>query len=112
VHRATLISNNATVAIKLQRARLRDIYDKDLALMLKLSKMVDRFVGGQVGGVNQSWEEIFTDAKEILYREIDYRDEATNSKRFASDFGLGLGGKAIPCTSKSLGGKLLPRYVY
>ena len=110
VHRATLRSNNATVAIKLQRSRLRDIYDKDLALMNKIAKGVDTFAGkiGQVGGVKQSWESIFKDAESILYREIDYRDEANNAIRFSSDFGIGKDGQAIECTAKSLDGKVLP----
>ncbi len=110
VHRAKLRSNNATVAIKLQRSRLRDIYDKDLALMSKIAKGVDKFAGkvGQVGGVKQSWENIFNDAETILYREIDYRDEASNAIRFASDFGIGVDGKAVECTAKSLDGKTLP----
>jgi predicted unusual protein kinase regulating ubiquinone biosynthesis (AarF/ABC1/UbiB family) len=110
VHVARLRSNNAVVAIKLQRPRLRDIYDKDLALMNKIAKAVDKFGGkvGEVGGVKQSWEGIFRDAEEILYREIDYRDEAENAIRFASDFGIGMGGKPVPCSAKSLDGKALP----
>lgn len=110
VHIARLRSNNATVAIKLQRPRLRDIYDKDLALMNKIAKAVDKFGGkaGEVGGVKRSWEGIFQDAEDILYREIDYRDEAENAIRFASDFGIGIGGKPVSCSAKSLDGKILP----
>jgi hypothetical protein len=109
VHTATLKSNNKTVAIKLQRPRLREIYEKDLALMNKISKVVDKLGEvGEVGGVKQSWEEIFGDAEEILYREIDYRDEAENAMKFASDFGLGENGAAIRSTAKSLDGKILP----
>ena len=110
VHLATLRSNNAAVAIKLQRPRLRDIYDKDLAMMNKIAKSVDKFGGkaGAVGGVKQSWEGIFQDAEEILYREIDYRAEAENALKFSSDFGLGLDGKSISCSAKSLDGKFLP----
>ena len=111
VHTATLKGHdNKTVAIKLQRPRLRDIYDKDLALMSKIAKGVDKFGGkaGAVGGVQQSWEVIFSDAEEILYREIDYRSEAENAQRFMMDFGLGEDGGAVPCTAKSLDGKFLP----
>lgn len=110
VHLAKLKSNNATVAIKLQRPRLKDIYDKDLALMNKIAKTVDKFGGkaGEVGGVKQSWEEIFKDAEEILYREIDYRSEAKNAIQFASDFGLGRDGTSVQSTAKALDGKLLP----
>jgi len=113
VHRAKLRSTGEAVAIKVQRARLRDIYDKDLALMHKIATGVDKFsdmMGGRgnVGGVEQSWSQIFTDAEVILYREIDYRDEADNAYRFATDFGLGLGGKAIESTALSIDGKTLP----
>ncbi|KAL7543055.1 hypothetical protein ACHAXR_012347 [Thalassiosira sp. AJA248-18] len=109
VHRARLRNSGERVAIKIQRARLRDIYDKDLALMKKIAKVVDS-VGkaGQVGGVEQSWEGIFNDAETILYREIDYRDEAENAIRFANDFGIGLGGVAIDSTAKGKDGKTLP----
>ena len=113
VHRAKLRSSGKEVAIKVQRARLRDIYDKDLALMHKIATGVDKFgdmMGGRgnVGGVEQSWSQIFNDAEVILYREIDYRDEADNAYRFATDFGLGLGGKAIESTALSMDGKPLP----
>lgn len=63
VHRATLRDSGDRVAIKLQRSRLRDIYDKDLALMKKIAKIVDKFgKAGQVGGIEQSWTGIFNDA--------------------------------------------------
>lgn len=113
VHRAKLRASGEEVAIKVQRARLRDIYDKDLALMHKIATGVDKFgdmMGGRgnVGGVEQSWSQIFNDAEVILYREIDYRDEADNAHRFATDFGLGLGGKAIESTALSVDGNPLP----
>jgi hypothetical protein len=108
VHRARLRTGEM-VAIKIQRSRLRDIYDKDLAMMKKIARIVDSLgEAGRVGGVEQSWEGIFADAETILYREIDYRDEAENSIRFAGDFGIGLGGGAIECTAKGLDGKKLP----
>lgn len=107
VHLAKLRMTNDIVAIKLQRPRLRDIYDKDLALMKNIAKTVDKFGGkaGEVGGVKQSWEEIFDDAEKILYREIDYRDEAENGIKFCSNFGLGVNGTSAKCTAKSLDGK-------
>ena len=111
VHRARLRSTGASVAIKIQRSRLRDIYDKDLALMKRIAFVVDSFFGktaGRVGGVEQSWSGIFRDAETILYREIDYRDEADNAARFASDFGIGIGGSAIECAARGLDGNRLP----
>jgi predicted unusual protein kinase regulating ubiquinone biosynthesis (AarF/ABC1/UbiB family) len=110
VHMARLANTNETVAIKLQRAYLREIYDKDFVLLTKIAELVDRFGGAaaQVGGVEQSWTEIFEDAEEILYREIDYRDEAENAIRFCNDFGLDKGGKSMTPTAVARDGKPLP----
>lgn len=110
VHKAVLRETNETVAIKLQRPYLRQIYDQDLTLLLKLANLMDRFGGStaQVGGVSQSWTDIFTDAKDILYREIDYRDEEENAVRFARDFGLGKGGRPVTPTAKSYDNETLP----
>jgi predicted unusual protein kinase regulating ubiquinone biosynthesis (AarF/ABC1/UbiB family) len=111
VHRATLASTGDPVAIKLQRPYLREIYDQDLALMTKIASMADRFGGNAtaVGGVSQSWLEIFKDAETILYREIDYRDEARHINRFCNDFGLSMGGKpAAKVAALSRGGEPLP----
>lgn len=109
VHRATLRATGAPVAMKLQRPNLRQIYDQDLALLTKIASMVDKLpTTRDVGGVSQSWTAIFDDAKEILYREIDYRDEAENAARFNRDFGLGLNGTAAPTESQSLDGEPLP----
>ena len=109
VHRARLRGSGERIAIKIQRSRLRDIYDKDLALMKKIASVADKMgKSGQVGGIEQSWLGIFNDAEEILYREIDYNAEAENAKRFATDFGIGLGGEPIESTSKDVDGKTLP----
>jgi predicted unusual protein kinase regulating ubiquinone biosynthesis (AarF/ABC1/UbiB family) len=116
-----LRQNNKVVAVKLQRPRLREIYNQDLALLTKIAKTVDAIGGqrSQVGGVSQSWTTIFDDAKNILYREIDYRDEADNCVRFNTDFGLSMstdddnGSSTYPknkatTTAKSLDGEPLP----
>eukprot|EP00547_Thalassionema_nitzschioides_P010137 CAMPEP_0194229950 /NCGR_PEP_ID=MMETSP0156-20130528/44157_1 /TAXON_ID=33649 /ORGANISM="Thalassionema nitzschioides, Strain L26-B" /LENGTH=637 /DNA_ID=CAMNT_0038962515 /DNA_START=102 /DNA_END=2012 /DNA_ORIENTATION=- len=110
VHRATLRETQAPVAIKLQRPNLRQIYDQDLAFLLKIAGMIDKIPsgGGNVGGVSQSWTDIVEDAREILYREIDYRDEADNALRFNTDFGLGINGTRAKTTAISLDGEPLP----
>ena len=110
VHKATLRRSNSTVAIKLQRPFLRQIYDQDLVLLLKIANIVDKIGGvrSQVGGVTQSWTQIFQDAKTILYREIDYNDEADNAIRFSNDFGLGIDGSEIIPTAKSKDNVTLP----
>lgn len=97
VHRAKLRSNGEMVAVKLQRPFLRQIYDQDLTLLTTIAQWMDKMPSASknVGGISSSWTKIFRDAEEILYREIDYRDEADNSVRFAQDFGLSLGGQAV-----------------
>lgn len=111
VHQAVLRENGDMVALKLQRPYLRDIYNRDLALMTKIARTVDKYFGssaGSMGGVSQSWTEIFADAEEILYREIDYRAEAENAVRFARDFGLAKGGQAAIASTRARDGELLP----
>ena len=112
VHTAVLRESGAAVALKLQRPFLREIYDRDFALLTKIAAIVDRYfssTAGSVGGVEQSWSEIFADAEEILYREIDYRAEASNAVRWYSAFGLTAGGRpAAQTRAQSRDGKPLP----
>jgi predicted unusual protein kinase regulating ubiquinone biosynthesis (AarF/ABC1/UbiB family) len=101
VHKGRLQAKGELVAIKLQRPHLKEIYEQDMALLSKIAACVDQMAnscgvgrGGVVGigGVSQSWIEIFRDAQAILEREIDYRDEARHMARFCADFGLAKGG--------------------
>ena len=110
VHLGVLRSNNDTVAVKLQRPFLRKIYDQDFVLLTNIAGAVDRFGGsaGQVGGVEQSWKNIFEDAEKILYCEIDYRDEAANGVRICRDFGIDKGGKSVPSAARSRDNQTLP----
>jgi predicted unusual protein kinase regulating ubiquinone biosynthesis (AarF/ABC1/UbiB family) len=113
VHKAVLRENlrlpntrdatDGVVAVKVQRAKLRQIYDQDLVVMNKIAAAMDKMGNARanVGGVSQSWVEIFRDAEAILYREIDYRDEAVNARRFANDFGLDIGGKPLQRSSST-----------
>ena len=103
VHRAKLRQNGDEVALKVQRPHLRQIYDQDFALLTTIAKWMDRLSksGTNVGGVESSWTRIFADAESILYREIDYRDEAENAVRFANDFGLDIGGFSSSTTTAS-----------
>ena len=110
VHKATLRKGNVKVAVKLQRPFLKKIYDQDLELLTTIAKWMDKIPSAQknVGGVASSWTKIFQDAEEILYREIDYRDEGNNAMQFANDFGLTLGGNAITPTAKARNNEALP----
>jgi len=96
---------DGVVAVKIQRAYLRQIYDQDFKFLSKIAGIVDKIGGArqQVGGISQSWADIFDDAKVILFREIDYRDEADNAIRFGRDFGLDIGGNPAATDKKGDG---------
>jgi predicted unusual protein kinase regulating ubiquinone biosynthesis (AarF/ABC1/UbiB family) len=110
VHKATLRSNGDVVAVKVQRPFLRKIYDQDLEFLTAVAQWMDKMPSASknVGGVASSWTDIFEDAGEILYREIDYRDEASNGVRFCEDFGLTRGGNPAPSKAKSRNNQTLP----
>ena len=120
VHKATLrkkvgVDDNPdeppeVVAVKVQRPYLRKIYDQDFKFLTKIATFMDKMPskGRDVGGIQNSWTAIFEDAEEILYREIDYRDEAKNGVRFCKDFGLTKGGRAVNPIAKSRNNETLP----
>lgn len=107
VHQATIQKTSEQVALKLQRPHLRRIYNQDFTLLSKIAIVVDSFSNAAVGGVDQSWSDIFDDAEEILYREIDYNAEAENGLRIANDFGLAAQGKSSTCKALDKSGKPL-----
>mmetsp|Transcript_24641 Transcript_24641/g.58485 ORF Transcript_24641/g.58485 Transcript_24641/m.58485 type:complete len:1014 (-) Transcript_24641:68-3109(-) len=110
VHRAKLRSNGDEIVIKVQRPHLRQIYNQDFVLLTTIAQWMDKLpsTSRNVGGIESSWTKIFVDAEDILYREIDYRDEADNAIRFANDFGLGIGGNATTPTAKAMNNRTLP----
>merc|ERR1719362_379624 len=79
VHRAVLHSGEQ-VAIKVQRDKLKEMYDLDLPQFDKVTDMMERFK------IGVDAKEMFNDAKVILYREIDYNSEAENTRRLAEAF--------------------------
>jgi len=84
VHRAVTI-DGTPVAIKVQRDKLKEMYDLDLKQFDQVTYYLDKFKIG-VKGATQMWTEIFSEAKVILYREIDYNAEAENTSRMAKNF--------------------------
>lgn len=110
VHRARLQSNGDEIVIKVQRPYLRQIYNQDFVLLTTVAQWMDKLpsTSKNVGGIESSWTQIFVDAEDILYREIDYRDEAENAVRFANDFGLGIGGNATTPAAKAMNNRTLP----
>jgi len=84
VHRAKT-PEGKELAIKVQRDKLKEMYDLDLAQFDKIAVMLDKYKIG-IEGASKVWVDMFEDAKVILYREIDYLAEAENTQRFAKNF--------------------------
>jgi len=83
VHTATY--KGKKVAIKVQRAGLKELFDVDLKNLKKLAVLLDKF-DPKTDGADRDWVSIYEESERLLYLEIDYINEATNAERFARDF--------------------------
>jgi len=89
VHRA--VYKGQQVAVKVQRAGLRELFDTDLKNLKVLVKLLDKF-DPKSDGADRSYVEIYEESAKLLYEEIDYTLEAANAQRFKqafSDIGVG-----------------------
>jgi len=73
------------VAIKVQRAGLKELFDVDLKNLKKLAALLDKF-DPKSDGADRDWVSIYEESERLLYLEIDYLNEADNGERFAKDF--------------------------
>ena len=73
------------VAIKVQRAGLKELFDVDLKNLKKLAELLDKF-DPKTDGADRDWVGIYEESERLLYLEIDYLNEADNCERFAEDF--------------------------
>lgn len=73
------------VAIKVQRAGLKELFDIDLKNLRKLAVLLDKF-DPKSDGADRDWVGIYDESEKTLYKEIDYLNEADNMDRFARDF--------------------------
>jgi len=73
------------VAIKVQRAGLKELFDVDLKNLRKLAVLLDKF-DPKSDGADRDWVSIYEESERLLYLEIDYLNEADNGERFANDF--------------------------
>jgi predicted unusual protein kinase regulating ubiquinone biosynthesis (AarF/ABC1/UbiB family) len=73
------------VAIKVQRAGLKELFDIDLKNLKKLASLLDKF-DPKTDGADRDWVSIYEESERLLYLEIDYLHEASNTDRFAKDF--------------------------
>jgi predicted unusual protein kinase regulating ubiquinone biosynthesis (AarF/ABC1/UbiB family) len=83
VHTATY--KGKKVAIKVQRAGLKELFDADLKNLKKLAALLDKF-DPKTDGADRNWVSIYEESERLLYEEIDYLKEANNADRFAKDF--------------------------
>jgi hypothetical protein len=83
VHTATY--KGKKVAIKVQRAGLKELFDLDLKNLKKLASLLDKF-DPKSDGADRNWVSIYEESERLLYLEIDYLNEANNGDRFAKDF--------------------------
>lgn len=83
VHRAVL--NGEHVAVKIQRAGLKELFDVDLKNLKVLAKMLDKF-DPKNDGASRNWVQIYDESAKLLYEEIDYVLEGRNADRFRNNF--------------------------
>jgi len=83
VHTATY--KGKKVAVKVQRAGLKELFDVDLNNLKKLAELLDKF-DPKTDGADRDWVSIYEESERLLYLEIDYLNEASNCERFARDF--------------------------
>ncbi|KAL7571548.1 hypothetical protein ACA910_020965 [Epithemia clementina (nom. ined.)] len=73
------------VAIKVQRAGLKELFDIDLKNLKVLAVLLDKF-DPKSDGADRDWVKIYEESERLLYLEIDYLNEAKNTDRFQRDF--------------------------
>lgn len=81
----TAMYKGKKVAIKVQRAGLKELFDVDLKNLKKLAALLDKF-DPKTDGADRNWVSIYEESERLLYEEINYLNEANNADRFAKDF--------------------------
>lgn len=79
VHRA--VYKGTPVAVKVQRAGLKELFDTDLKNLKVLAKLLDKF-DPKSDGADRSYADIYDESSKLLYEEIDYTLEGKNAQRF------------------------------
>lgn len=72
-------------SIAVQRAGLKELFDIDLKNLKKLAVLLEKF-DPKSDGADRNWVEIYEESEKQLYKEIDYLNEAANTKHFQKDF--------------------------
>ncbi|KAI0562550.1 Protein kinase-like protein [Gracilaria domingensis] len=83
VHRA--VYNGQPVAVKIQRAGLRELFSVDLKNLKLLAVLLDK-LDPKTDGTSRNWVQIYDESAKLLYEEIDYINEARNADNFRDNF--------------------------
>lgn len=83
VHRAEV--NGEQLAIKIQRAGLKELFDVDLKNLKVLARLLDK-ADPKTDGASRNWVQIYDESAKLLYEEIDYVQEGRNADRFRNNF--------------------------
>lgn len=83
VHRA--VYRGRQVAIKVQRAGLKELFDLDLKNFRALAGLLDKF-DPKNDGASRNWIQIFEESAKLLYEEIDYVHEGKSADLFRTNF--------------------------
>lgn len=83
VHKATLASNGAQVAVKIQRPYIEQLVGMDLSTLKFVIRVINRFVDTN-GFIDLMG--VYREFRRTVYEEIDYPTEASNAKRFGEMF--------------------------
>lgn len=84
VHLAKM-KGGAEVAVKVQRAGLKALFDQDLQNLKLLVRVLDK-LDPKFDGADRDWVSIYEESAKLLYKEIDYINEAENAVRFKNNF--------------------------
>ncbi|HEY5811933.1 MAG TPA: AarF/UbiB family protein [Terrimicrobiaceae bacterium] len=82
VHAAWL-ADGTKVAVKVQRPRIEEVIELDLAVLLDLARFMDRHVP-EISGVNPIG--VVAEFSSTLRKELDFNNEALNIERFGAQF--------------------------
>lgn len=83
VHRAVIDGEH--IAVKIQRAGLRELFAVDLKNLKVLARMLDKF-DPKNDGAKRNWVQIYDESSKLLYEEIDYVREGQNADLFRNNF--------------------------
>eukprot|EP00466_Bigelowiella_natans_P012251 jgi/Bigna1/86002/estExt_fgenesh1_pg.C_70230 len=84
VHKAVL-KNGQEVAVKIQRQGLDNLFKSDLVNLRLLAVILDK-LDPKTDGAQRDWVRIYEESARLLYKEIDYTNEAKNAERFKENF--------------------------